>query len=106
MADATVRERFRYRVDNFLAGGSGALFFSLVVSFVFAIVGIIALRLLLGYAAEDDDTPLRRQAWTTFLQITDPGNMSKDNDTTVEYKVAAVVAGFTGVVKLSSLNAF
>lgn len=106
MADSTIRERFRYRVDNFLAGGSGALFFSLVVSFVFAIVGIIGLRLLLGYIAEDDDTPLRRQAWTTFLEITDPGNMSQDNDTDPTYKVATVLAGFTGVVIFSSLIAF
>lgn len=106
MASATIRERFRYRVDNFLAGGSGALFFSLVVSFVFSIAGIIALRLVLGYAIEDDDTPLNKHAWTAFLQLTDPGNMSQDNDTELEYKVAAVAAGFTGVVIFSSLIAF
>lgn len=106
MASATIRERLRYRVDNFLAGGSGALFFSLVVSFVISIAGIIVLRLFLGWAIEDDETPLNRQAWVTFLQLTDPGNMSQDNDTDTTYKVTAVIAGFTGVVIFSSLIAF
>lgn len=106
MASASIRERFRYRIDNFLAGGSGALFLSLVIAFSSAIVGILVLRMILGYSVEDDDFGTRRHAWITFLQLTDPGNMSQDNDTDSIYKVSAVAAGFTGVVIFSSLIAF
>jgi ion channel POLLUX/CASTOR len=106
MSATTLRERFRYRLDNFLAGGSGALFLSLVVAFTCAIGGVLALRLVLAMVIEDDDTSPRRQAWIGFLQLTDPGNMAQDNETGTVYKVAAVVAGFTGVVIFSSLIAF
>jgi hypothetical protein len=40
------------------------------------------------------------------LQITDPGNMAQDNDTPTAFKVAAIVAGMTGVVIFSALIAF
>lgn len=103
---ASLRERLRYRVDNFLAGGSGPLFLSLLVSFTGSILGILALRAILAWFIEDDETPARRHAWISFLQLTDPGNMSQDNDTDPVYKIAAVVAGFTGVVIFSSLIAF
>ena len=106
MAGATFRERFRYRVDNFLAGGSGPLFFSLLVSLVFAIAFVLTLRLILGYAIEDDDTEARKHAWVTFLQITDSGAMAEDSDSDPVYKIAAVVAGFLGLVIFSSLVAF
>ena len=36
----TLRQRWRYRLDNFLARGSGALFVSLLVAFLGAIAAI------------------------------------------------------------------
>lgn len=102
---STLRERLRYRVDNFLAGGSGALFVSLVISFLIAIGGLVLLRGLLGLVVSDD-TAVRRHAWITFLQLTDPGNMSQDNETAATYKIAAIASGFTGVIIFSSLIAF
>lgn len=47
---ATLRQRWRYRVDSFLARGSSALF----VSLVFAFIGSI---LLIGVMNQDNDTP-------------------------------------------------
>ncbi len=93
-------------MDNFLAGGSGGLFASLVITFTLSIGVIFGLRLLVAEIIEDDDTPARRHAWTAFLELTDPGNMGQDSDTPAAYKVAAVISGFVGVIIFSSLIAF
>lgn len=106
MSQVTLRERFRYRIDTFLSRGSKALFLALSLAFVGSIASLFAFRLGLSYAAGDVETPLWRHVWLVFLQLTDPGNMSQDNDTRQLYKLQTVMAGFTGVVIFSSLIAF
>ncbi len=107
MSDAiTFRQRWRYRVDTFLAKGSSALFISLVFAFGAAILLIAALRLLFNLLVPNTEYSLAQQVWVIFLQLTDPGNMSQDNDSPTIVKTAAVVAGLTGVVIFSALIAF
>lgn len=107
MADKfTFRQRWRYRVDTFLAKGSSALFLSLIVAFIGAIVAIATVRYLFNLWSPDTEHDFARQVWMIFLELTDPGNMNQDNDTPVIFKVAAVVAGLTGVVIFSALIAF
>ena len=103
---ATLRQRWRYRVDSFLARGSSALFVSLVVAFIGSILLIGVMRLVFNVFAPDDEHDFARQIWFIFLQLTDPGNMNQDNDTPTIFKSAAVVAGLTGVVIFSALIAF
>lgn len=102
----TFRQRWRYRVDNFLARGSSALFVSLVFAFLGSILLIALMRLLFNAFAPDTEHNFARQIWVIFLQLTDPGNMNQDNDTPTIFKAAAVVAGLTGVVIFSALIAF
>ena len=104
--EGTRTERLRYRLDNFLAKGSGALFLSLVVAFLAAIVTIACIRYVLNLVSPEGAPDLVRQLWVIFLQLTDPGNMSQDNDTNPIFKVSAVIAGMTGVVIFSALIAF
>jgi len=106
MTQPGLRERLRYRVDNFLAGGSGPLFLSLVIAFSGSLAALVGVRLVIGLFVDDYETAGRKHVWSTFLQLTDPGNMSQDNDTNPWYKIATVAAGFTGVVIFSSLIAF
>lgn len=107
MSDAiTFRQRWRYRVDSFLAKGSSALFISLVFAFGAAILLIAALRLIFNLLTPNTEYSLAQQVWVIFLQLTDPGNMSQDNDSPTIVKTAAVVAGLTGVVIFSALIAF
>ncbi len=103
---ASFGERLRYRVDNFLARGSGALFLALVLSFTGSLVAIALLRLVLNLLVPDAGTDLGLQTWFVFLQLTDPGNMSQDNTTPGVFKVTAVIAGMVGVVIFSALIAF
>ena len=106
MSDAiTFRQRWRYRVDTFLAKGSSALFISLVFAFGAAILLIAALRLIFNLLVPNTEYSLAQQVWVIFLQLTDPGNMSQDNDSPTIVKTAAVVAGLTGVVIFSALIA-
>lgn len=102
----TLRQRWRYRVDSFLARGSSALFVSLVFAFVGSILLIGVMRLVFNVFAPDNEHDFARQVWFIFLQLTDPGNMNQDNDTPTIFKSAAVVAGLTGVVIFSALIAF
>jgi len=119
---ASFSESLRYRTDNFLAKGSGALFISLTVAFMLTLCGIGLFRFVLQivYAglgaagiAEGESYGIwgfvslaLHYVWYTFLQLTDPGNMAQDNDTWMPYKVSAVLAGMAGVVIFSALIAF
>lgn len=102
----SMRDRLRYRLDNFLARGSSALFLALVVAFIISVVGISILRAITQYISPDLQNDISRQVWLVFLQLTDPGNMNQDNDTPMPFKFAAIVAGLTGVVIFSALIAF
>jgi hypothetical protein len=102
----TLRQRWRYRLDNFLARGSGALFLSLLVAFLGAIAAIGLGRFLLHALAPEATSAFSRELWVVFLQLTDPGNMGEDSENPAALKSAAVVAGLTGVVIFSALIAF
>lgn len=102
----TLRQRWRYRLDNFLARGSGALFLSLLFAFLGAIAAIGLGRWLLTAVAPEATNALSRELWVVFLQLTDPGNMGEDSENPALMKSAAVVAGLTGVVIFSALIAF
>ena len=124
---ATIGERLGYRLDNFLARGSKALFQALLLTFLLAFCAIAVVRfaftgadLLLGWLGIGGTTlhtepaagvwaivnAFLRGLWFTFLQLTDPGNMAQDNETFRFYKVLAVTAGMSGVVIFSALIAF
>jgi hypothetical protein len=139
---ASWRERLRYRVDNFLARGSGALFLALVVAFLAAFFLFVVVRGVINLVTPDPKSGVFQQAdpdkrpeggepadpekkaeegekatpdekpgfgkeiWTAFLQVSDPGAMTEDNDSPIQIKLAAVLAAFTGVVIFSALVAF
>ncbi len=102
----TLRQRWRYRLDNFLAKGAGALFVSLLFAFLGSIAAIGLARFLLAALAPEATHALSRELWVVFLQLTDPGNMGEDSENPAALKSAAVVAGLTGVVIFSALIAF
>ncbi|PHS01299.1 MAG: hypothetical protein COA78_22875 [Blastopirellula sp.] len=110
---ASYRERLRYRIDNFLGRGSSALFLALMITFIGSLTLIIVFRALLNLIApeipvgsETADPDFLKQMWLTYLQITDPGNMAQDNDTSTVFKLSAIASGMTGVVIFSALIAF
>lgn len=99
-------DRLQYAVDNFLARGSGALFISLVVAVLVVLLSVAGLRLVFGAMSPQGSQSFAKGLWIVFLELTDPGAMSEDNDTPPIFKIAAVLAGMSGVVIFSALIAF
>lgn len=102
----TLKERMAYSRDNFMARGSGSIFMALLVIFLagFAIIalGRIVVDLLIpGGTAEGTEN-----WWTTFLALTDPGNMNQDNFSSWYIKVFTVLSGMFGIVFFSAVIAF
>lgn len=102
------RKRCHYRFDNFITRGNNSIFISLLVIFCSVLIAITLLRIvfLVFHPAESEsiDASLRH-LYITFLHLTDPGTMITDLDTSPWFKLAAVIAGLTGIVLLSMLIA-
>ena len=104
-------QRMRYRFDTFMARGGASIFKMLTAVFLVAFLVIGGLRgLLLWYAPDlpltHDDIGFFGNLYVTFLELTDPGNMVQDLDSSPWYKAFAVTAGMVGIVLLSALIAF
>lgn len=100
----------RYRFDNFLSLGGLSIFASQVVVFIILLsliaLGRYANHSILGSDASPHGPGLFENLYITFLQMTDPGNMSQDIKTVPELKVYSVIAGISGLLMFSALVAF
>ena len=101
----SLRERIHYKMDNYLARGSGALFLSLLITFLIAFVAICLLRLLFQWLVPAHEFDWPRHIYTVFLELTAPGNMNQDVKSPWIYKIAAILAGLTGLIIFSTLIA-
>ena len=104
-------QRWRYRFDTFMARGGASIFKMLTAVFLVALAVIALLRGALLYFAPElplthEDIGFFGNLYVTFLELTDPGNMVQDLESSVWYKVLAVIAGLVGIVLLSALIAF
>ena len=103
-------DRVRYQFDCFMARGGSSIFVSLVVVFVGLLLTFSLVRgvmlLALPDATLERGHGFLHNAYITFLQMTDPGNMNQDVESSPAFKVSAILAGLTGVVMLSTLVAF
>ena len=87
------------------------MFKILLVAFLVCFGIILGIRglILLGIGPVEDYntvTSFWDHAWYVFLQMTDPGNMSEDNDSNIWLKTTTITAGLVGVIILSMLIAF
>ncbi len=109
-SECTWRQGIRYRFDNFMAKGGSSIFLSLVIIFVGLLLGISLVRGIMLWAAPaaalERGGGFFHNMYVTFLQMTDPGNMNQDVDSSPLFKFAAVISGLIGVIMLSTLVAF
>ena len=103
--------RLRYRFDTFMARGGVSIFKVLTGLFLAALVIIGAARGLVLWLAPElplthEDIGFFGNLYVTFLELTDPGNMVQDLNSSPWYKVFAITAGMVGIVMLSALIAF
>lgn len=114
MTGSNVRQRFRYKFDAFMTRGSANVFFSLVMVFLIVYLVLGLARMFIFWAYPEDFAhwakhiePSDGMNWyITFLELTDPGNMSQDIETSALYKTVGVLAGIAGIIMLSALIAF
>ena len=104
-------QRWRYRFDTFMARGGTSIFKMLTAVFLAALIFIGLLRGALLYFAPElplthDGIGFFGNLYVTFLELTDPGNMVQDLESSGWYKLLAIVAGLVGIVLLSALIAF
>ena len=103
--------RLRYRFDTFMARGGVSIFKVLTGLFLAALVVIGAARGLVLWLAPElplthEDIGFLGNLYVTFLELTDPGNMVQDLNSSPWYKALAITAGMVGIVMLSALIAF
>jgi ion channel POLLUX/CASTOR len=110
MANYSLRERLRYRFDNFMARGGSSIFLALVAAFLIAWIFVGALRAAVYFftdsAAERANGGVLNQLYQAFNHLSDPGTMAYDIDSSPLYKVTAILAAMLGVVIFSALIAF
>lgn len=110
MSNYTAWERFRYRFDNFMSKGGTSIFISLTIVFVVMLVVVSILRGLIMWMFPEAGVEREGNFWMgvyiSFLQMTDPGNMNQDVESSDIYKVSAIIGGFSGLIMLSMLIAF
>jgi len=104
------RSKLRYRFERFINKGGASIFVSLFLVFLILFIIIVGIRVLIlhffGSGSDPDYTGFADDIRRTWLQMTDPGNMSQDNNMSLWTKVSSILAGLAGVIILSSLIAF
>ncbi len=108
MKHGTLSQRMRYRFDNFISKGGWSIFVSLLVVFITSLVIIFSIRAIIFYAypeASKEFDTLLRNLYISFLELTDPGSMAQDKDSSGWYKLTAIMAGISGIVIMSMLIA-
>ena len=109
MSAISLRQRLRYKFDNFMSKGGSSIFISLLVVFLSTLTLISILRCVLLYFAPAADVQNGSNIWTNvyvaFLQMTAPGNMNQDVRSAGWFKIPAILSGLAGVIMLSSLVA-
>ncbi len=110
MPRATLYQRFRYRFDNFMSRGGRSIFMSLTLVFVVLLTAISIVRGVTYHVSPPEQSQnerhFLRNVYVTFLEMTDPGNMNQDIESSPVVKIFAVASGLAGLVMLSSLIAF
>ncbi len=104
-----LRQQLQYRFDERMARSATSVFGALTLAFMAILVVVGVLRAIIvwsfGPEVERGGGPFR-QVFLVFLELTDPGSMTQDIDSSPWVKIFTVIAGLAGVVLFSSLIAF
>ena len=105
MKRPTLKQRLRYRFDNFMAKGGTSIFITVILAFIVGYILIGLLRVFIEWngASAARGEGFFRQIYITFLQMTNPGNMSQDIDSSPWIKLPTIIAGLYGIVLFSIL---
>jgi len=105
---ASFGQRFRYRFDTFMARGGVSIFMALVILFsiLFVVFTVVRGLVYLTFGSSMEDGDFWKELFVLFLQLTDPGAVGEDKDSSFIYKTVGILAAFSGVLVVSMLIAF
>jgi uncharacterized membrane protein YhaH (DUF805 family) len=106
MVGPPLKQRIRYRFDNFMSRGGRSIFISLLLVFLVILAVLVGARALVQVLSRGAGHGVGWNSFTTFLQMTDPGSMGEDSASSGWYQAIAITAGVVGIVILSTLIAF
>ncbi len=104
----SLKEKLKYRFERYLNKGGASIFTSLFMVFFVGFIIILGIRFLIKaiFPAPENFEGGAQDVWFTFLQMTDPGNMYQDTESTAWIKIVTIISGIVGVIILSMLIAF
>jgi hypothetical protein len=105
---ASSKEKLRYRFEKYLNKGGTSVFMSLLIVFLVGFALVIGIRYLIitFFPNLNVFNDFWSDIWVSFLQITDPGAVAEDTDSSPWLKLIAIITGFIGIVIFSMLIAF
>ena len=108
MQKSTFREKTRYRFDNFMSKGGSSIFTIIIIAFLIGYLwlGLLRTGIIMKGAESAKEGGFFRQLYITFLQMTAPGNMNQDLNSSPFLKISAILSGVFGIVLFSGLIGF
>ncbi|MFN8606289.1 MAG: hypothetical protein U0931_02070 [Vulcanimicrobiota bacterium] len=102
MSHFSLRDKLRYRWDNLMSRGPGAMIAVLAFCTTLGVVAAAAFITLLGLHSEGKDPAgLGENAWTALMRTLDPSNLAGDSGWT--YRAVMLVISLLGIFVLSAL---
>ena len=104
---SNLKDKFKYRFDNFMSKGGFSIFAALLFLFFLAFIVMGIIRYIFSLLLPDATIgSLADQLWRVFLQISDAGAVAEDGDASGINKTIGIITIFLGLVLFSSLVAF
>ncbi len=103
-----IRDRLKYKFDNFIASGPKSIFLMLLVMFIIAYVLTALMRTGVEFFILKSGTSenIINDIWLSFLQITDAGAVAEDTDNTIPMKIVGILTILLGMIFFSGVIAF
>lgn len=102
-----IRDRLKYRFDNFISSGPKSIFFMLLAMFITVYVVMALVRTGMEYFVLHTGTEnLISDIWISFMQIMDGGAIAEDTANTLIMKIVGVVTALLGLIFFSAVIAF
>ncbi len=103
-----IRDRLKYRFDNFISSGPKSIFMMLLVMFIIAYLLTALMRTGVDYFILKSGTSenIINDIWLSFLQITDAGAVAEDTDNSIAMKIVGILTILLGMIFFSGVIAF
>ncbi|HQO39644.1 MAG TPA: hypothetical protein PK986_04170 [Spirochaetota bacterium] len=103
-----IRDRIKYRFDNFISSGPKSIFLMLLVMFIIAFLLTALMRAGVEYFILKSGTSenIINDIWLSFLQIPDAGAVAEDTDNSMPMKIVGIVTILLGMIFFSGVIAF